>query len=276
MKYSNKPVPEGINTSPSHPLRTFLTLLLLFLLLLAGGVWLLGKSGAILAGRVPFEREAALAGNLEFPGTVDSAMQRYLQTLADELLQGMDPDGEISVRVHYIPDPVMNAFATLGGHMIFHRGLLESLQSENAVAMLVAHELAHVIDRHPIASVGQGIAIQAGLSLLLDRADLKIAGLAGQLTQMKFSRDMELDADRAALGAVNARYGHINGALDLYDTLLAAGGGGGRLLPAFMATHPLTDKRIGILRGLAESHDWQITGPLTPLPNGFARWLGED
>ena len=276
MKYTNKPVPEGINTSKTHPLRTFLTLLLLFLVLLGFGTWLLGKSGAWLATWIPFDKEVALANNLEFNHDSHPDMENYLQTLADELLREFAVVESIRVKVHYLPDPVLNAFATIGGHVIFHRGLLQSLKSENALAMLIAHELAHIKLRHPIASLGQGLAIQVGLQLLIDRSDLQIAGLAGQLTQMSFSRTMELDADRQALRAVNRYYGHTAGALDLYSVLInAKGTEQRRLMTDFMATHPLTEKRVEALRDQLTTNGWESRGELTPLPADFAQWLTE-
>ena len=276
MKYSNKPIPEGINTSKTHPLRTFLVLLFLFLILLGAGAWLLGKSGGWLATWIPFEKEVALARDLEFSDAVHPEMQKYLQSLADNLLLEMPAGEGMRVKVHYVADPVLNAFATVGGHVIFHRGLLRSLKTENALAMLIAHELAHVILRHPIASLGQGIAIQAGLQLLLDRSDLQIAGLAGQLTQMSFSRAMELDADYQALQAVYRYYGHTAGALDLYRVLLSASGGDQRqLMPDFLATHPLTEKRVEALLKQSRTNGWDEIGDVTPLPPDYYRWLAE-
>lgn len=273
MKYSNKPIPEGINTSTAHPLRTFFTLLVFFLIILAAGSWFLGKSGAWIATLIPLEQELVLAKNLDFLNSEESQMQRYLQALASDLAQTLEISEGFPVSVHYVSDSTVNAFATIGGHVIFYRGLLQELRSENALAMLIAHELAHVKHRHPIASMGQGLAIEIGFRLLLNQSDLQIANLAGHLTQLKFSRSMESDADRDALKAVYHRYRHVNGAMDLYDVLLLAGGSQVKGIPAFMATHPLTGDRLEALNTQAKNNSWQSTGELTSLPAEYSNWL---
>ena len=68
--------------------------------------------------------------------------------------------------MHYSPDKVTNAFATLGANVVFYRGLLEKFDNEDAVAMVMAHEIAHAKLRHPAASLGRGIAVGLTLSLI--------------------------------------------------------------------------------------------------------------
>ena len=61
--------------------------------------------------------------------------------------------------MHYDASDTVNAFATLGGHVVIYRGLLEKLPNENVVAMVVAHEIAHIKHRDPVAALGRGVAI---------------------------------------------------------------------------------------------------------------------
>ena len=63
----------------------------------------------------------------------------------------------MKLRVHYVDTAVPNAFAALGGHIAVTRGLYESVQSENALALVLAHEIAHVRARDPIAGIGGGL-----------------------------------------------------------------------------------------------------------------------
>lgn len=60
----------------------------------------------------------------------------------------------IKVTVHYIDEPVINAFATIGGHVFIYRGLIDAITSENGLSMVLAHEIAHINNRHPIAALG--------------------------------------------------------------------------------------------------------------------------
>ena len=275
MKYSNRQLPEGINTGTRHPLKIFFSLFALMAVTLLVMALVLGWSGAWLAKLVPFEQEHRMLSGVEITEGFDSPMQDYLRKLTDELLLDMGMQGDFTVRVSFSPEMEVNAFATLGGNLVFYKGLLKGMKSENALAMLLAHELAHVKHRDPIASIGQGLAIETGLGMILGQADVDILGSAGLYTRLKFSRNMESDADQEALTAVYKRYGHINGALDLYKVLLAKSGKTSALDPEFMMTHPLTANRVLDLEKLALNQHWQAKGKLTPLPRAYARWLRE-
>lgn len=273
MKYSNQQLPEGINTSSRHPLKTFFSLLALMLIALFVMALVLGWSGAWLARLVPFEKEQSLLSNVDVIESYDSPVQDYLDELAADLLVRMDMQDEFSVKVNFSPEMQVNAFATLGGNLLFYKGLLKDMQSENALVMLLAHELAHVKHRDPIASIGQGLAIETGLGMALGQADIGMLGSAGLYTRLKFSRDMESAADKEALAAVIDRYGHLGGALGLYKVLLEKSARVSFLEPEFMMTHPLTQNRVTQLEALATEHNWQQSGELTPLPNAYRRWL---
>ena len=266
MKYSNRATPEGIN-NPKPPFwRSFWVMLLSMAVVLAVATWLLGRSGAWLATLVSYPREVALVQKSGALTLEPSDQQRALQGLADALAIELDMQGFQPLSVHYVDDKTVNAFATLGGHLMFHEGLISQLRSENALAMLVAHELAHVKYRHPIASLGQGLAIEAGLSMILGDAEPDIFRGTGFYTRMKFSRDMELDADKAALGAVYRRYGHVAGALGLYEVLLRQASLGSNRYTELLQTHPLTERRIDKLTEMAEQEGWPLEGVLKGMP----------
>lgn len=266
MKYSNRATPEGINNPKAPFWRSFWVMLVSMAAVLAVATWVLGQSGAWLATLVSYPREVALVQKSGALEVEVSEQQRALQTLADSLAADLDMQDFQPLTIHYVDDGTVNAFATLGGHLLFHRGLITQLQSENALSMLIAHELAHVKYRHPIASLGQGLAIEAGLSWILGDAEPDIFRGSGFYTRMKFSRDMELDADIAALEAVYRRYGHLAGALDLYQVLLRQSRIGSNRYIELMQTHPLTERRIARLTAHAEAEGWPLEGELRPLP----------
>ena len=115
-------------------------------------------------------------------------LQAYLDRLTVRLVQHLDlPDG-MQVRVHFSGDDIFNAFATLGGNIVLFRGLTERLPHENALAMLLAHEIAHVLHRDPIVGIGRSAAIQLVVGLLSGSPDLRVLGGAGVYTQLRFSR----------------------------------------------------------------------------------------
>ena len=179
---------------------------------------------------------------------------------------------DIEVTVHYIDEDAVNAFATFGGHVMIYRGLVERLESENALAMVLAHEIAHVKHRHPIRTLGRGavvlLALLAFAGIQGDDLIAEVAGSAGSLTLLGFSRSQEKEADATALAAVQRVYGHIGGTLRLYEVLLDEHGETSEHVPVFLSTHPLTTDRIAALRTIARERGWTESGKITRLPQG--------
>ena len=110
-------------------------------------------------------------------------IDQYLQELSDDLAVALELPEEIEIQTHYIGSDEVNAFAVLGGHIFVTRGLLNAVDSENALAMVVAHELAHQKHRDPITSLSRGIAIQMIYSLITnDYAQLDLSGIGAELS----------------------------------------------------------------------------------------------
>lgn len=269
MDYENRPVPEGINVSRTHPLADFAWLLALVGIVVTVVVLALSLAAGWLAQQVPFEQEVRWAQVMPASSLAteqqDERTQAWLQALADDLVAAHPlPDG-MRVQVHYVEDDtVVNAYATLGGNVVVFSGLLRALESENAVAMVLAHEIAHIRYRDPIVALGRGVAVALGLSALGGMADSGLAqnmvGNVGLLTVLSFSRRQETRADEDALLALQAHYGHLAGADSLFAWLQEHTG---PTIPEFFATHPLTDDRLNRIRETARG---TTAGEQSPLP----------
>lgn len=281
MEYKQVQPPEGINSSPEHPLKEFALLATGLLLATALIIAILGFSANLLAPYIPFSAEKKIAKHF-MPDTQaettpgEAELIKYLQALADRLAIAQDLPPDIDITVHYIDDPTTNAFATLGGHVFFFRGLLEKLPHENALAMVMAHEIAHIKHRHPISTLGRGVVIGTALTVVSasagEQAVANILGEAGLLTALSFSRDQELDSDNTALAAINRVYGHVGGSQALFQVLQAAHSD--QLQPPeFYNTHPHSENRIDNISTIATDHGWPRQGQLTDLPANFAQWL---
>lgn len=200
---------------------------------------------------------------------------RQLKPLADRISHAMDLPAEMRITVHYADVDEVNAYATFGGHVVINRGLIEKLSSENALAMVMAHEIAHIKHRHPIRSLGRAavvvIALMAVAGVQGDDVVGTVIGDTGALTLLSFSRGQESEADRSALEAVARVYGHVAGALDLYSVLLEAQADERLGAPTFMRTHPLTGDRIDALKAIQYKKGWDDSAPLVPLAGAFAR-----
>jgi len=184
----------------------------------------------------------------------DPVLQGYVEDLTRRIAADMHPPHDLNIRVHVVKGPP-NAAATLGGHIFVLEGLLHALDSENSLAMVLAHELAHCINRDPLRSVGRGLLLDIALS------SAGSGGLAGsQLLIRRYSREQEAVADRDALLALNAHYGHVGGATRLFEVLrpfdrksLPEARGSVRDV---LSTHPAIAQRIEAIRSSAADKGW--------------------
>lgn len=275
MKYSNPQIPEGINTSKENPLKEFLLLTGSVIAIVVVVAMSLGYLADTFAYRIPFSVEQRLANDRFHKESSSPQMETYLNELAAKLAVAQQlPDG-MAITVHYVDNEMVNAFATLGGNVIMFRGLLEKLPNENALSMVLAHEIAHIQHRDPIRSLGRGAVIGLALSMVsvtLGNAvtDQVLSG-SGMLTVLKYTRDQESAADETALAALRAHYGHVDGAPDLFEIFKKSEAGS--LQPEFFRSHPLTQKRIERIREVAATLPRAKNSELKKLPPGFATWL---
>jgi beta-barrel assembly-enhancing protease len=274
LQYSNPEIPEGINTSKEHPLKEFLWLtggvLAIVIVAVASLVFLTDT----LTAYIPFSVEKNISLPADKHEIKNGPMHTYLQSLAERVARAEDLPDDMSIRVHYVDGDTVNAFATLGGNVILFRGLLEKLPNENSLAMLLAHEIAHIKYRHPIRGVGRGVVVGLALSAVSASAGNAVLdeflGKTGYLTILQYSRSMESQADEEATRTVLAMYGTLNGADDLFKILQKESGD--KQPPKFFSTHPLTASRIARVESYKEDHH-AGGNAVTPLPAAFSKWV---
>ncbi|MDN3640719.1 M48 family metallopeptidase [Simiduia curdlanivorans] len=280
-EYSNPQIPEGINVSSEHPLKEFAAMVLGVGLIILVIILLLAYAAQYAVRYVPFSVEQNLTKNIEqwdinkafesdahtLDKTHKQAMESYLQSLADQLIASRK--APYPVVVHYIDSDQVNAFATLGGHLFFTRALLEKMPNENTLAMVMAHEIAHVSHRDPMVALGRGLTLAIAAASILGAGDGVLAqNLVGQvnlLTQLNFSRSAEMDADQEALHTLMAHYGHLYGADTLFKLLRESRDGEEPF--EWFSTHPLTEDRLLAIKQFSAQHLSSQKNPKpTPLP----------
>ena len=275
MDYSNPEIPEGINTTEEHPLKEFAILSAGIIGIIAIVVLVLSLLAELLAPHIPFAMEQKLSSKVISIDKHQSDEEIYLASLVEKMSAQIALPDEMQISIHYVDDEVENAFATLGGHILIHRGLLEIMPNENALSMVIAHEIAHIQHRHPLIAMGRGVVVGLFLATLTgisgDRLVSGIVNKAGVITVLGFSREQEREADLTALTAIEKHYGHVNGASDLFKVLLDIEKQQLVQAPQFMNTHPLSTGRIDSLEHYAQVNDWSMREQEVPLPEWFAR-----
>lgn len=274
MQYSNPKIPEGINTSKEHPLKEFFILTTGAVAVIVLIAVLLSYFGGTVARLIPFEMERDWTQGVVEDTKERSELEQYLDSVSDRVARSMQLEDEFKINLRYSSGETINGFATLGGNIILFKGLLELLPSEDALAMLIAHEMAHIKHRDPIVSFGRSVSVQAGLAILLGNTDASILGSAGIFTILHFSREMETEADIKAFAVIADMYGHVGGASDLFGLIADVMKREGMSeQPAIFSSHPLDDMRMKTMQNMAEQNGWHLDGKRTPLPTKFAQWL---
>jgi beta-barrel assembly-enhancing protease len=275
VEFHNSQPPEGINVSPGHPLVDFLRLLGALLVIASIVFAALALLADKLAKFIPFEKEVAMASRFTDSFPPSGPVTVYLQQLADRVIAKQSLPAGMRIRMHYVDSPTVNAFATLGGNVVFFRGLVARMPNENALAMVVSHEIAHVKFRHPISTFGRGLAIGVALATVSSGAGSDLVsqtlGSAGLVTALTFSRSQENAADADALQSLVKMYGHVAGADEVFKLLQTQSSHGIGSPPAFLRTHPLDQDRIDAINRMAVDNGWMVRGEAQPLPEEIRR-----
>ncbi len=148
----------------------------------------------------------------------------------------------------------INAFALPGGKVGIYTGLIRLVSSDDELAAVIGHEIAHVTARHGAERMSQGIVAAAGGAVLeAGTGDAKnrevilaAYGLLAGGGMLAFSRAHESEADYIGIRyAAKAGY-DPRAAISFWEKMAAAGSGA--RMPVFLSTHPTHDRRIADLR----------------------------
>ncbi|GFE70408.1 peptidase M48 Ste24p [Chroococcus sp. FPU101] len=170
-------------------------------------------------------------------------INRYVTSIGQRLAKKSDRPS-IPYTFQVVNDDTVNAFATMGGFIYVHTGLMEKVANEAELASVIAHEIGHIVGHHAIekmrkTAITQGLLTAAGL----DRQTFVQLGV--QLAySLPNSRGAELEADQLGLQNLKrAGYAPI-AMLTFMEKLIKYSSSA----PEFLSSHPATDDRITALR----------------------------
>lgn len=203
--------------------------------------------------------------------TTDPLLQEYIETLTHEIAEEFDLDDSLLLKVRVIEGGPINAFAMLGGNLFVFEDLIASLDSENSLAMVLAHEIAHAHNRDPLLGAGRGILLQLSVSTVSGGGiDPETINLGSDLMLNTYSRAQESAADKLALTALNNRYQHVGGATGLFQLLTTTGDTLDTV--EMLSTHPNVEQRIRDIETMARDNEWR-SGETRPFPPEIAAIL---
>jgi len=185
-------------------------------------------------------------------------INHYIQSLGQRLASA---SGWQAYPFHFsiIKDDEINAFAAPGGYISLFSGLILRTENENELTGVMAHEMAHVTQRHIARMIiGRGsidlttlAAVAAALVIgaATGSSDAGIAaahlGMAGAMQQqINFTRENEYEADRIGIKILADAHFDPNGMVSFFDKLGRQEGDGFYAHNELLRTHPVTTNRI--------------------------------
>ncbi|GGX45040.1 metalloendopeptidase [Tateyamaria omphalii] len=225
-----------------------------------------------LATFIPIEREVA------WGRTVVNQMERFLGDgsvgrLACDNTEGLSALSEMTDRlteraalqydlnVTVFDHKMVNAFAAPGGQIVLMRGLIDTADSPDEVAAVLAHEIGHVESRDVTRNALRTAGSAGLLSLLLgDFAGGGAAVVVAEWTlNASYSREAEAQADQFALNMLDASGTDATGMAEFFDKIGELDRSG-LDLPTYLASHPETKTRADAARVFAEAQG--LTAPI--------------
>lgn len=194
----------------------------------------------------------------------DPETTEYLTAIGSRLA-AQSVQGARDFRFFLVKDSSINAFAVPGGFVFVNEGLILASTTESELASVLAHEIAHVTQRHiarqiraqsqqslttaaallaaiVLGAVGGGQAIEGGIAAA--------QGMAVQ-QQINFTRETEAEADRVGIGYLAGAGFDPNAAADFFEKMMRHEGLAATYIPAMLIDHPVTTDRIAETRARA-------------------------
>jgi len=196
-------------------------------------------------------RQTAVEVERQLPVSRDATMQARVRRIGSALIAAM-PTRAYPYQFKVLDIRDFNAFCLPGGFMYVFEGLLNRLESDDAVAFVMAHEITHASHRHwkRMVEKMRGPALIATLAGAALGAD-DVAALAATLVQSQYSREQEDDADEGGIGLAAAAGFDPAGAVTAASEMAKLDSGD--LTPIYLRSHPPAKDRRSRLAKAAET-----------------------
>lgn len=229
----------------------------------------IGGSGGLISGQQEAEIGQQVMASIRrsAPQIQDPLIYDYLQTITYRLVPSAPLDNR-DLKLVLIDSPALNAFAVPGGIVGVNGGLFLNAATEQQFASVMAHELAHLSQRHfarrmeqqetsaPLTLAGMiaGIVLSA-----VTQSDIGIAAIAGTQAMaiqnmLAYSRAHEQEADRVGMEILANAGMDPRGMPEMFEIMMRQNRLQGNRMPEYLSTHPLTQNRVADSRNRAEQY----------------------
>lgn len=202
----------------------------------------------------------------------DPSIVNYVKKVGQRILAQY---GSLPFEFHFyvVKEEVYNAFAAPAGHVFINSGLLAAMETEEELAGILGHEIAHVLCRHISKRIEQSkkigwVTLAGMLTGIFLGGNPEVAGAvttgsmaAGQSLSLMYSREDERQADQVGLKYLTrAGYGG-EGLLDMLNKIRDKRWFGSEEIPSYVQTHPAVEERMSYLDTWIQAHpEWRGRG----------------
>lgn len=228
-----------------------------------------GTGGGLISGQQESDigQQVMVSLRQSAPRITDPLIYDYLSAIIYRLVPSAPLENR-DITLALIDSPALNAFAVPGGIVGINGGLFLNATTEQQFASVLAHELAHLSQRHfarrleqqeastplTIAGMIAGIVLSA-----VTQSDIGIAAIAGTQAlaiqnMLAYSRAHEQEADRVGLDILATAGMDPRGMPEMFEIMMRQNRLQGNNVPEYLSTHPLTQSRVADTRNRAEQY----------------------
>ena len=255
MEYRPSILSKNNNVSHNQPVREFILLFFGITFFLLTLFWIAGLCVDHAVSYITPEMEAKIFSSTGFSAKKlvegENLKQAELQRMVNSLSQCIDITYPLAVDL--VDSGRANAMALPGGRIIVFTGLLSKVESENGLAFVLAHELAHFKNKDHLRGMGRGIIITS-IAALITGAESGFTQLLTptvNLNMAQYSQVREQLADKEALRMLNCCYGHVGGASEFFHAMTPDDDQKSSVVGRYFSSHPEALERIKNLQKLS-------------------------
>lgn len=199
----------------------------------------------------------------------DAELQDYIESIGQRLAANSDTPG-YPFHFFVVMENDINAFAGPGGYIGVNSGLILITEAESELASVMAHEIAHVTQRHlyrafeaasrlsiPTAAATLAAILLGTQSPALGQAALIAIQAGNTQYQIDFTRENEEEADNVGMQTLAGSHYDPRSMPTFFERLQQSTRYYGKDIPEFLRTHPVTTARISDTRGRAENYPYK-------------------
>ncbi|MGM0508697.1 MAG: M48 family metallopeptidase [Fusobacteriota bacterium] len=225
MKFKPKDIEDGenINVSEKSPILDMFIMLFGIIGSLIMAYIILGIFVDIVVPKISWEREKVLGKYMlktveksfiderDLKLDVNKAFNTVLEEVEDK--RGYD--------IYISKENIINAVAFPGRKIVIYKGLLDRLESQEALTFVIAHEFGHFNNRDHLKGLGRQLVFYFLSSMIFGpKSDVtEYIGTVTKKVEMKFSQNQELNADKYGIMILNKIYGKVDGAIDFFEVI---------------------------------------------------------